>query len=258
VTASVPIEDAATVVLLRDGASGVETWLLTRVREMAFAGGMTVFPGGRVDDADGELPFADTADADFAELAQRFHVSPPEARRLVGAAVRETFEETGALLTVPPADLADARADVEAGRADFGDLLRTHGLAIDGSHLRPWARWVTPPNEVRRYDTWFFVAQLPEGTHAREGSSESSHGAWVGIPEALDLARAGERRLLPPTIMTLASLQSFATVAEALAASEERVLDAIRPSITVNDATGEVTAELPDGTSIVVPASMFR
>lgn len=257
-TPPVPVRDAATVVLLRDGAEGIETWMLTRVREMAFAGGMTVFPGGRVEDIDGDLPFAPSADVDFAELAQRFGTDPGRARRLLGAAVRETFEETGVLLTVPAANLAGARAEVEAGRVDFGELLRDHGLAIDGSHLRPWSRWVTPPNEVRRYDTWFFLAALPAGAQALDDTTESTSAAWVKVGEALDLARSGERRLLPPTVMTLASLQSFQTVAEALAASEERVLEAIRPAIRVDDRTGDVTAELPDGTSVVLPGSMFR
>lgn len=254
----VPVRDAATVVLLRDGDAGIEAWLLTRAREMVFAGGMTVFPGGRVDDADADLPFAASAEADLAELARRFGTDDVLARKLVGAAVRETFEETGVLLTVPSADLAEAREDVEAGRLAFGALLRAHGLAIDGSHLRPWSRWVTPPNEVRRYDTRFFVAALPDGAQAADVTTESTHASWVGITTALELARAGERRLLPPTILTLASLESFDTVDEALAASQERILDAVRPVLHVDDTTGNLTATLPDGTSITVPGSMFR
>jgi 8-oxo-dGTP pyrophosphatase MutT (NUDIX family) len=257
-TEPVPIRDAATVVLLRDGDDGIEAWLLTRAREMVFAGGMTVFPGGRVDDADADLPFAASADADLAELARRFGTDDVLARKLVGAAVRETFEETGVLLTVPPADLVDAREDVEAGRLPFGELLRAHGLAVDGSHLRPWSRWITPPNEVRRYDTRFFVAALPDGAQAADVTTESTHAAWVGISRALELARAGERRLLPPTILTLASLESFGTVAEVLAASQERILDAVRPSLHIDDASGALTATLPDGTSITVPGSLFR
>src|SRR5438045_1846059 len=160
-TEPMPIRDAATVVLLRDGAIGIETWMLTRSREMVFAAGKTVFPGGRVDDADGDLPFADNTDDDIAELAERFRTDPDAARRLVGAAVRETYEETGVLLTIPRADLAASRSDVEDGRVAFGDLLREHGLAVDGSCLRPWSRWVTPPGESRRYDTRFFIAALP-------------------------------------------------------------------------------------------------
>src|SRR5882757_3444395 len=129
---TVPIRDAATVVLLRDGAEGVEAWLLTRVAQMAFAAGMTVFPGGRVEDSDASLPWAGP---------------PPEDATLVGAAVRETFEETGVLLGGPLLDLRAARADVEAGRVPFGDLLLSHGVDGDGCGRRRCGRWVTPEGE---------------------------------------------------------------------------------------------------------------
>lgn len=251
----VPIRDAATVVLLRDAAGGLETWMLTRVREMAFAAGMTVFPGGRVDDADADLPFVDgTLDG----LADRFGCDDTLARALVGAAVRETFEETGVLLTVPRPDLAEARGDVEAGRVAFGDLLRSHHLHIDASGVQAWSRWVTPPGETRRYDTRFFVAALPDGAHAQDVTSESLHASWVSVAGALADARSGLRRLLPPTIMTLASLESFTSVADVLAAAPARSLAAIRPEITVDQESGTITAALPDGTSVVMPVSMFR
>src|SRR5690348_11955150 len=133
------IRDAATVILLRDGVDGLEVWLMTRVTGMAFAGGMAVFPGGRVDAADAELPFVDGSDA---RAADRFGCPPEHARAVVGAAVREVFEETGVLLTVPTADLSGARSDVEAGRVSFGALLRDNGLAVDGAAVHPWSRWV--------------------------------------------------------------------------------------------------------------------
>ena len=253
--AEVPIRDAATVVLLRDGVDGLDTWMLTRAREMVFAAGMTVFPGGRVDDADADLPFVD---ATLAGLAQRFGCTDAMARALVGAAVRETFEETGVLLTVPRADLAAVREDVESGRVSFGELLRSHELSIDASGVRPWSRWVTPPGETRRYDTRFFVAALPDGAQAQDVTTESVHASWVSVAGALAEARSGQRRLLPPTIMTLASLEPFSTVADVLAASDARTLDAIRPEITVDQEAGTITAALPDGTEVVMPVSMFR
>jgi 8-oxo-dGTP pyrophosphatase MutT (NUDIX family) len=170
---------------------------------------------------------------------------------LLGAAVRETFEETGVLLTVPAAQLADARADVESGATSFGDLLREHGLTVDADAVRPWSRWVTPPNEVRRYDTRFFVAGLPDGVDPVNVTSESSAASWVPVREAIAQAERGERMMLPPTLFTLTSLLPYAKVADVLAASDARVLDAVRPSIRfVGD---DVIAELPDGTSITLP-----
>jgi 8-oxo-dGTP pyrophosphatase MutT (NUDIX family) len=250
----VPIRDASTVVLLRDGATGIEVWLLTRVTQMAFAAGMTVFPGGRVDDADADLPFGST---NATDVATRFGCDERLARALVGAAVRETFEETGVLLTTPTADLSAYRTEVEAGAVGFAELLHEHGLAIDAASLRPWARWITPAGETRRYDTRFFVGALPEGAEAEDVTSESSSAAWIGVGDALEQAQRGERKMLPPTLSTLASLVEFATVLEVLAAADERVIEAVRPNIRITE-DGEVVAELPDGSSISLPRAMFR
>ncbi len=250
----IPVRDAATVVLLRDRGDGVETWLLTRVAQMVFAAGMSVFPGGRVDDADASLPLTG---GDLAQLAARSGCDEATARALLGAAVRETFEETGVLLTVPTADLSGARADVEHGRVSFGDLLRANRLAIDAGALRPWSRWVTPAGEVRRYDTRFFVAAMPESAEAQDVTHESSEASWVPVAAAFEQARRGERKLLPPTIITLASLLPFGSVAEVLAASEGRRLDPVRPEIRIGE-DGSVAVELPDGTVLPIPPGMFQ
>jgi 8-oxo-dGTP pyrophosphatase MutT (NUDIX family) len=250
----VPIRDAATVVLLRDGTAGVETWLLTRASQMVFAANMSVFPGGRVHDDDADLPITGGGPS---LLAARTGCDEAAARAFIGAAIRETFEETGVLLTLPSADLSGARADVEAGRVAFGDLLRSNGLSVDGDAVRPWSRWVTPVGEVRRYDTRFFVGALPDAAEAQDVTDESSEASWVPVAEAVEQAQRGERKLLPPTMMTLASLLPFGTVAEVLAASDARPLDAVRPEIRFRE-DGSVGVELQDGTFIAVPPSMFR
>ncbi len=250
--ADVPVRDAATVVLLRDGAVGIEVWLLTRVTGMAFAGGMTVFPGGRVDPADTALPLAG---GDLAALAGRFGCDVPTAHALVGAAVRETFEETGVLLTVPAADLSGARADVELGRVSFGELLRANDLVADASALHAWSRWVTPAGEVRRYDTRFFVGALPDAAEAQDVTSESSDASWVPVGTAIEQAQRGERKMLPPTMMTLASLLPFGSVAEVIGAAGTRSLDPIRPQLRVDGES--ISVELPDGTVVPIPRSML-
>lgn len=237
-----PVRAAATVVLLRDaqpGRDGVEVWLLTRSAGMVFAAGMTVFPGGRVEVGDADLPWAG---------------KPPQQPDLVGAAVRETFEETGVLLGVPGLDgradlgagaepsselrsgtsseLRAARADVEAGRTSFGALLREHGIAIDPSGLLPWARWVTPEGESRRYDTMFFVTALPDGQTPAAVTGEAVRAGWAAPAEALAQHDRRERRMLPPTMITLRSIASFGTVAEVLAAAPGRSLDPVRPTLS--------------------------
>ena len=248
----VPVRDASTVVLLRDSADGLQVWLLTRAQQMVFAAGMAVFPGGRVDPADADLPFTTGTDA----IAARFGCDATQARALAGAAVRETFEETGVLLTVPTADLSESRTEVEAGTVAFGDLLRSHEIAADGAALFPWARWVTPPGEVRRYDTHFFVAALPEGAQAQDVTSESSSAGWFGVGAALESAQRGELGMLPPTIMTMSGLAKFATVAEVLQAASMQPLAPISPDVT-RGADGAFVAALPDGTTFTLPAALF-
>jgi 8-oxo-dGTP pyrophosphatase MutT (NUDIX family) len=249
---AVPVRDAATVVLLRDGSEGIEAWMLTRVAQMAFAAGMTVFPGGRVDAADADLPLQG---ADVATLAARFRCEESLAHALLGAAVREVFEETGVLLTVPSADLGASREAVEGGTVSFGDLLREHGLAVDAAALRPWARWITPVGEVRRYDTRFFVGALPEGAVAEDVTSESSSASWVPVGAAIEAAQRGERKMLPPTMTTMASLAPFGTVAEALDASAERSLDPVEPELRIAE-DGSVSVLLPGGGVIPVPSGL--
>lgn len=248
------VRDAATIVLLRDGVSGIEVWLLTRVTQMVFAAGMSVFPGGRVDAADADLPFVPGSEA---LTAVRYSCAPEVARAWLGAAVRETFEETGVLLTTPSADLADAREDVETGRVPFGSLLREHGLSVDAGALRPWGRWVTPAGEARRYDARFFVAALPDGVEAQDVTSESSSAGWLGPGDALAEAQRGERGLLPPTLATLASLMPFGSVAAALDGSAGRSLDPVQPRLSKRG-DGGYDALLPDGSRFALPKSMFR
>jgi 8-oxo-dGTP pyrophosphatase MutT (NUDIX family) len=232
---AVPVRDAATVLLLRDGIGGrPQVWMLTRVAEMAFAAGASVFPGGRVDGDDGDLPWSGRPAERFAA---EFDCEVGLARALVGAAVRETFEETGVLLTTPAASIASAQPDVESGRLRFGDLLTRHGLAIDADLLRPWARWITPPRERnrRRYDTRFFVAKLPAGAEAADLTSESVIGGWVTADEAMAATDRGERNLMPPTRISLQTIAPFDRVDDILAAAPGRSLAPERPQFEVDD-----------------------
>jgi 8-oxo-dGTP pyrophosphatase MutT (NUDIX family) len=242
---STPVRDAATVVLLRDGPTGLETWLLTRVRAMVFAAGMSVFPGGRVEASDAELPGVAVAGG---EVARRFQCEESLGRALVGAAVRETFEETGLLLTEPPTIAMDARADVEARRLSFLDLLTTRGLTVDGAALRPWARWITPEGEIRRYDTRFFVAALPDGAAAVNVTTESSAAGWLNVRTAIADERRGVRALLPPTLSVLRAVAEHETVAAVVAAADRQDLTAVEPRLL--EADGETWALLPDGTRL--------
>ncbi|MDT0308486.1 NUDIX domain-containing protein [Streptomyces sp. DSM 44917] len=210
----VPARRAATVMLLRDGAGGgVEVFLLRRRASMAFAGGMYAYPGGGVDPRD--------------------VAAAGEAGAVVGAAVRETFEEAGVLFA-GPADGEGLVADVtgpgwEADRAAlvarelaFADFLERRGLAVRGGLLALWARWVTPAWDPRRYDTTFFAAVLPDGQRTRNASGEADHAEWLRPADALAGHERGELLMMPPTVATLRELAACATAAGALAAAAGR------------------------------------
>lgn len=244
--------DAATVVLLRDGARGPEAFLLRRVAGMAFAGGMTVFPGGSVDVADAvaDTPWTGPLPAAWA---RRFGTDEALARALVCAAVRETFEEAGVLLASPArdanvADLGGAEWEAERvsleGRAQsLSELLVRRGLVLRADFLRAWSHWITPESEPRRFDTRFFVAALPQGQLTREVGGESDGVHWMRPADALSAHRRGELPMLPPTAVTLSDMSPYPNVAAVLAAAESRTITPILPRL-VGD-LGDVRIVLP-------------
>ncbi|MGY1689311.1 NUDIX hydrolase [Geodermatophilus sp. SYSU D01105] len=257
---------AATVLLLRDGTSGLEVYLLRRTRGMPFAGGMTAYPGGGVDPRDADVRTAWVGPSP-AQWATAFGCDERTARELVCAAVRETFEEAGVLLAGSPdgADGVGVVPDVsgddwEAQRQalltrelSLAELLADRGLALRSDLLRPFAHWITPPDEPRRYDTKFFAAALPVGQEARHVTGEADEASWLTPAAALAELSAGTRPMLPPTIHTLGQLRPFADVAAVLAGSPPEPLHPISP--TFEDEPDGRWAVLPDGTRIrlVVP-----
>ncbi|WP_222192653.1 NUDIX hydrolase [Modestobacter italicus] len=257
------IRQAATVLLLRDAAAGLEVYLLRRTRGMPFAGGMSAYPGGGVDERDGDTDLAWIGPPP-ADWAAAFGCDERLARELVCAAVRETFEEAGVLLAGPD-DGAGVVPDVSgddweaqrqallAHELSLAELLAGRGLALRADLLRPFAHWITPPEERRRYDTKFFAALLPAGQEARDVSGEADEAVWTTPAAALDEHAGGTRPMLPPTIHTLGQLAPFPDAAAALLGSPPAPLEPIMP--TFAEGPDGRWALLPDGTRIrmVVP-----
>jgi 8-oxo-dGTP pyrophosphatase MutT (NUDIX family) len=248
-----PVRDAATVMLLRDAPAGLEVFLLHRVQAMAAFGGMTVFPGGSVDPADldaDDLPWSGPA---AAHWAGPLSASPELARALVCAAVRETFEEAGVLLAGPGPDevLADVRGagwagtrqELEARKTSLSDVLGKRGLFVRADLLRPWAHWITPVQERRRFDTRFFVAALPSGQQTAATAGEAERVSWERPADALAARARGEYVMVPPTAITLAELAEYATVGDVLAAAESRTPAPVTPRLLAG----------PDGVRFLLP-----
>jgi 8-oxo-dGTP pyrophosphatase MutT (NUDIX family) len=225
-----PPRHAATVVLLRDAAGGLEVYLLRRAGTMAFGAGMHVFPGGSVDPRDGETATA-WAGPPATAWAGWLGCDEPLARALVCAAVRETFEESGVLLAGPDAAgvVADTTGDdLERDRlalldrsASMAEVLAARGLVLRSDLLRPWAHWITPEFEPKRFDTRFFLAAVPPGQRPRDVSGEADDTVWLPVAAAVAQHEAGALAMLPPTIRSLRELSAYACVADALAVARE-------------------------------------
>jgi len=188
-TASVPVRPASTVVLLRDGADGLEVWLQQRASTLAFAANMYAFPGGAVDPEDAAV---ELTGVDLDSHAQVFDDEDLAlTASYVAAAVRETFEESG--------------------------------VQLDPASLVPWARWVTPAGEVRRFDARFYIARCPVDQFPRPLTGEVASGAWFVLPAAVENHATGTLPMWPPTISTLLELVPFDHVAAAVAAAPSKI-----------------------------------
>lgn len=224
---------AATVMLLKDTGAGPVVHMLRRRASMAFAGGAYAYPGGGVDPRDDDH-LVRWAGPTRAWWADRLGVDEKAAQAIICAAVRETYEEAGVLLAGPDEDsvVGDTTgADWEADRValvarelSFADFLDRRGLVLRSDLLGAWTRWITPEFEDRRYDTWFFVAALPEGQRTRNVSTEADRTVWIRPEDAAAAYDRGELAMLPPTIATLRQLIPCGSPAEALAAARERDL----------------------------------
>jgi 8-oxo-dGTP pyrophosphatase MutT (NUDIX family) len=194
-------KDAASVVLLRDGSAGLEVFLLRRGQSTTVMNSAYVFPGGKVDPADGLdeqtglLNLGGSANLLLGEPA----TDDRTAKALYVAACRETFEESGVRLYAP-------------------DLI-------------PFSRWITPkvPAMMRkRFDTRFFFAELPDGANAIHDGQEADASAWYGVRQALEHCRDRKINMAPPQIMTLLSIlpqANYAALAASLAAHVPRLIE---------------------------------
>ena len=248
---------AATLILVRDAAAGMEVFMIRRTESAAFMGGAHVFPGGGVDAKDAS-----------AELAEHCHgLDDVEASRLLGlergglaywaAAVRECFEEAGLLLAHDAegeyADLNEAqrapifaqwRESVRAGRATLAELCREQELRLAAGRMAYYSHWITQPGRPRRYDTRFFVAEAPASQTPSHDNSETVGHAWIQPTEALERHRRGEMQLVFPTIKTLESIARFNSAAALMEfARSPRKMPIMTPR----------TAKSRDGTKLLVP-----
>jgi 8-oxo-dGTP pyrophosphatase MutT (NUDIX family) len=242
---------AATIIIFRNAAAGgpPEVLMTVRSKGMSFAGGMAVFPGGRVDPEDFALGDA---------VAAEHGLAPDEAAHQI-AAVRETLEETGLAMGLAGDIDAERAAAARAMLAEAGALapvLAEFGWQLDLAQITPFARWFPKYERIPRvYDTRFYLANL--GTGAVDVSidhAENTHLFWTTAQGALDAAERGEIKLIFPTRRNLERLALFASYEDARAQAEAIPVRTIMPQVVeqdgkpwltiLSDAGYPVTAEL--------------
>jgi 8-oxo-dGTP pyrophosphatase MutT (NUDIX family) len=244
-------KDAATLVLVRTAQSGagIEVFCVERNKKSRFMGGAIVFPGGKLDGSDvlaewtplttpprlptrGTVPFT-SSDAHFRSLA------------IAGA--RETLEEAAILHVyngkVTQDELFALRKELESVPDALRAFLAKRALRLDLGALHPFARWITPEAESRRFDARFFIAIAPEGQTGFHDEHETMASFWAAPAEVLRRFDAGEVQLMPPTHRTIAMLADCGTTAGVLAMADTSCLDPICPRLVQQkDASGETMA----------------
>jgi 8-oxo-dGTP pyrophosphatase MutT (NUDIX family) len=206
---------AATVLLVRDGPDGLQVFMVTRHRQIEFASGALVFPGGGVDPEDRAFAGEDV------ERISRV------------AAVRETYEECGVLLARPRAGGALAAPS----GVPFHERVKAEELELSLDALTLFAHWVTPPILPKRFDTRFYIAEAPADQTAAHDGGEAVDSIWIEPRRALEEAARGRYALVLPTRLNLELLGQSSTAAEAVAAAAGRRVAPIEP-VAEKTATG--------------------
>ncbi len=228
---------ASTILLLREGRSAIEVFMMVRHYQIEFASGALVFPGGSVDPGDRDI----VEDPALCEIGGGLDASALQFRV---AAIRETFEESGILLARPrgsqeliagsrAAAVADAhRIALCEGKMSFREILAANELIPAVDRLAHYAHWITPEGQPKRFDTHFFLAKAPPEQVGAHDGRESTDSIWVSPQEALDGGKSG-RFILPfPTTRNLIKLGKQSGVEAAIEAARGSRVVTVMPVIT--------------------------
>ncbi|HKS08921.1 MAG TPA: MBL fold metallo-hydrolase [Pyrinomonadaceae bacterium] len=192
-------KDAAAVILLRQDTDpqNPEVFWVKRSEKLAFLGGYHAFPGGQIDATDAEVDVRNSPDATTSAM--------------ISGAARELFEELGVLAvrggeTLTKGQRASILDDLESGRMSWPALLKHYELFLDANDFTYVGRWVTPPFNARRFDTWFFLVNCPSKQEPYLTAGELDDGEWITAAEAYDRWLHDQVVAVPPTLHALRTI----------------------------------------------------
>ncbi|MBK6366809.1 MAG: NUDIX hydrolase [Polaromonas sp.] len=231
-----PVRDAASIVLLRDHADGLQVFLMKRHGLSDVLGGAYVFPGGKVDEADAQLDAAQYFDQDSSALPaalDEIELTPNQASALFVAALRESFEESGVLFAAQATgEQIQAATALHQEGLPFKQILQQLALRLQTQNIVPWSRWITPKMSSvshKRFDTRFFIAALPANQTASSANHETTESIWLSPREALTSYWNKDISLAPPQIMSLVHLARHDSVASIMQQAKQTPVPLIEP-----------------------------
>lgn len=227
-----PIRPAATVIIARQAEPQYEIFMLRRTSDAAFAGGMYVFPGGRVDDHDGSAEYQGLFTGPTAHQAGQQAALGDDWQKYWLTGIRETFEESGFMLAYDSDgkvfaydEESDARFDhyrkaLHGGELTLADICARENLTLAIDLIHFFNRWITPPGRPRRFDTRFFITEAPPSQTGVHDGHETVDSLWISPADALEkhakkelgLMRVTERQL--NTFNRYRRLEDFITMAK--------------------------------------------
>lgn len=198
---------ASTVVLMNHQC---KVYLTKRPESMKFLGGFYVFPGGAVEQEDHEL------DGDFLLHANK-DLAVHHAHYI--AAARELFEEVGVLLAnknnmnqsayLSSNTILEYRRQLIEGEISFLQLLRKEKLQFNLHDLKHFGNRTTPSGRPIRFNTHFFLAQLPEGQEPNPDTNEIDEAFWMTPEDAILSFQEGQLQIARPTLLSLQTIVNY-------------------------------------------------
>jgi 8-oxo-dGTP pyrophosphatase MutT (NUDIX family) len=246
------LKDAATVILIRPSNVGDwEIFLAQRHQKQSFMAGAYVFPGGQLEETDNDPQlekYIKTADIfNPGKLLQDESLPEEKARGFFIAAIRETFEETGILfggktsgnfISLNNEDTLQRfnhyRQELSASQITLTEIAQKENILLFPDALIPYAHWITPEFEKKRFNTIFFLAKLPTGQTPLADAMELTESLWVTPQKALEMHRKKEIILMPPTLKTIEELSAFRNINELFSAIQKKIIYPILPQLTDN------------------------